>query len=510
MLNKNKIFGPIMNGYTFQESGNFFMDNIIYFHNLVLCLLFFILILVTWFLVSTLLYFGNPVIFHKIYKIFYFYIKFLYKYLLFFYIVCLPYYYIIFKICVIEIYNLYSHIPYMVRSKRKYFKKISQMDFILSKIKWFFTFILNFINFIKIGKYFIKHPKYSDYVMAEYNPFTIYNNNYESCFFFSEDINFVKSGDSFREHIKNLNDFSNLSLSDFLKSYGIEYRYYFYSDVKLEFIWTLFPSIILLLLAIPSFALLFSIEKISAPEITIKVVGHQWYWEYQYVDYIKFHEVILNHNSNENFVYNNKLDDSYILESYMINDEDLEKGQYRLLEVDKKLVLPINTSIRLLITSDDVLHSWAVPSLGIKVDACPGRINELVMKIRDIGIYYGQCSELCGWYHGFMPIVIQSLNRDDFKYWAASQFLDIKYFKYQPITYIYLKNFNLNFDFFIDKIIFEFFKNENFKNKLLQREILNHEIFSNEIFFSKAVNLKILNGYENNNLYRDIKKMNII
>jgi len=217
------------------------------------------------------------------------------------------------------------------------------------------------------------------------------------------------------------------SFIDFINRKDIGYRYYFYSDVKLEFLWTVFPSVILLFLAIPSFGLLFSIEKVSAPEITVKIIGHQWYWEYQYMDYINFKEVV--ETDNYKFIYKNKTDDNYIIESYMIADEDLSKGQYRLLEVDKKLILPISTSIRLLITSDDVLHSWAVPALGIKVDACPGRINELVINIRDIGIYYGQCSELCGWYHGFMPIVIQTLNIDDFKYWSMASFLDVKYMK---------------------------------------------------------------------------------
>jgi heme/copper-type cytochrome/quinol oxidase subunit 2 len=143
------------------------------------------------------------------------------------------------------------------------------------------------------------------------------------------------------------------------------------------------------------------------------------------MDYIDFKQIIS--TDLYTFLYKNKNEDNYIVESYMVNDEDLEIGQYRLLEVDKKLILPINTSIRMLITSDDVLHSWAVPSLGIKVDACPGRINELVMKIREVGLYYGQCSELCGWYHGFMPIVIQSLNVNDFKIWALSTFIDVKY-----------------------------------------------------------------------------------
>jgi len=187
----------------------------------------------------------------------------------------------------------------------------------------------------------------------------------------------------------------------------------------LEFLWTLFPSIILCFLAIPSFGLLYSIEKVASPELTIKVIGHQWYWEYHYSDYNYINETI------NNIKFISKNDDSYIIESYMINDEDLPLGGLRLLEVDNKLMLPINTSIRLLITSDDVLHSWAVPSLGIKMDACPGRLNEIIINIRDIGYYYGQCSELCGWYHGFMPIAIQSVDAEDFRYWAIYKFINV-------------------------------------------------------------------------------------
>lgn len=344
-----KVFAPKLNGYNLQESGNFFMDNVIYFHDLVLCILFFILILVTWFLIVTLLYFGHPIQF---------------KYLS----------------------NKFDEVLNIFRSK---------IDYIV--------FMYHLYTYETKGLKSIKH--HMSYIWSRVD-FSI---DYEPDLIFPP---------------KNL---VYLPLNEFLITKGVEYRYYFYSDVKLEFIWTLFPSLVLLLLAIPSFGLLFSVEKVSAPEITVKVIGHQWYWEYQYMDFINYKEII--ENENEIFVYLNKNEDNYVIESYMIADEDLDKGQLRLLEVDKKLVLPIKTSIRLLITSDDVLHSWAVPALGIKVDACPGRINELVIKIREDGIYYGQCSELCGWYHGFMPIVIQAIEPEVFKIWAMNSFLDIKYLK---------------------------------------------------------------------------------
>ena len=368
----NKIFGPKLGGYVLQDSGTYFMDNIIYFHNLVLCILFFILILVTWFLITTLLYFGNPKL-YQIISLYYNYSLNYSLYLLDFYLTVLSYYFI--KINKIYNEEFINFLEFQLKNGNFFTKKNSLISF-----------------FNRVIVIFENKPLY------EYLPFKFINYN--------------------------LNN-SVVSFRDFLISKNVNYRYYFYSDVKLEFIWTLFPSVVLLLLAIPSFGLLFSVEKVSAPELTIKVIGHQWYWEYQYMDYIQYNEII--ETDLHKFIYKNKTEDNYIVESYMINDEDLSKGQFRLLEVDKKLVLPIHSSIRLLITSDDVLHSWAVPALGVKVDACPGRINEVVIKIRDLGIYYGQCSELCGWYHGFMPIVIQSLKSEDFKIWAVSSFLDIKY-----------------------------------------------------------------------------------
>lgn len=372
-MNLNKIFGPKIGGYTLQDSGNFFMDNVIYFHNLVLCILFFILILVSWFLITTLLYFGNP----KLYK--YINIHFCYYIISFYFLI---------EVLLNYCYMYYIEISYIYRKCfYNFYKKQFINGLFFTKRNSFYVFLILLIEILQtpnLEYYYTQHKFFK----------------------FDSNLHMVK-------------------FKDFIKSQGLEYRYYFYSDVKLEFIWTLFPSIVLLLLAIPSFGLLFSVEKVSAPELTIKVIGHQWYWEYQYMDYIQYNEIIENHLYK--FIYKNKSEDNYIIESYMINDEDLKKGQYRLLEVDKKLVLPINSSIRVLITSDDVLHSWAVPALGIKVDACPGRINELVMKIRNIGIFYGQCSELCGWYHGFMPIVIQTLKPEDFKIWALSSFLDVKY-----------------------------------------------------------------------------------
>ena len=165
-------------------------------------------------------------------------------------------------------------------------------------------------------------------------------------------------------------------------------------NTLLETIWTITPCLILLFIAIPSFSLLYAVEELNFVEGTIKVIGNQWYWSYE-----------ISNICNLNF------------DSYMIIESDLVLGQLRLLEVDKRLALPIETNLRILITSSDVLHSFAVPSLGIKCDACPGRLNQIAIWIKRSGVYYGQCSEICGIQHGFMPIVIDALNFFDYTEW---------------------------------------------------------------------------------------------
>jgi cytochrome c oxidase subunit 2 len=172
----------------------------------------------------------------------------------------------------------------------------------------------------------------------------------------------------------------------------------------LEIVWTIIPAFVLVLLAVPSFALLYSLDETIDPSVTLKVVGHQWYWSYEYSDYV--------------FLENG---DSLNFDSYMIASDDLIKGSFRLLEVDNRIVLPINSHIRLLVTAADVLHSWAIPSFGIKVDACPGRLSQASLFIKREGVYYGQCSEICGVNHGFMPIVIKSVSSDVFINWIAQK-----------------------------------------------------------------------------------------
>nr|YP_011022637.1 cytochrome c oxidase subunit II [Xyloplax princealberti]WQM48560.1 cytochrome c oxidase subunit II [Xyloplax princealberti] len=169
---------------------------------------------------------------------------------------------------------------------------------------------------------------------------------------------------------------------------------FFLENQTLETIWTVLPAIILIFVALPSLQLLYLMDEVNNPFLTIKAIGHQWYWSYEYTDY-------------------NNLE----FDSYMTQTSDLLLGNPRLLEVDNHLILPSHTPIRVLITSSDVLHSWAIPSLGIKMDAVPGRLNQTNFFISRPGLFFGQCSEICGANHSFMPIVIESINFNNFENW---------------------------------------------------------------------------------------------
>ena len=169
----------------------------------------------------------------------------------------------------------------------------------------------------------------------------------------------------------------------------------------LEIVWTIFPAVILLFLSIPSYTLLYSLDELIDPDVTLKIIGHQWYWTYEYSDFSN-----LSNGESINF------------DSYMVITNDLIKGSFRLLEVDNRVVLPIKTHIRLLITAADVIHSWAVPSFGLKVDACPGRLSQASLFIKRDGLYFGQCSEICGINHAFMPIAVKSVFKNDFTNWV--------------------------------------------------------------------------------------------
>jgi cytochrome c oxidase subunit 2 len=171
----------------------------------------------------------------------------------------------------------------------------------------------------------------------------------------------------------------------------------------IEIAWTVAPSLILVLIAIPSFALLYSMDEVVDPAVTVKAIGHQWYWSYEYSDYSTSDQP------------------SIAFDSYMVPEEELTPGQLRLLEVDNRVVVPVNTHIRMIITSADVLHSWAVPSLGVKCDAVPGRLNQVPIFIKREGVFYGQCSELCGANHGFMPIVVEAVSLENYISWVSNK-----------------------------------------------------------------------------------------
>lgn len=169
-------------------------------------------------------------------------------------------------------------------------------------------------------------------------------------------------------------------------------------NTLIEIIWTAIPVLILVLICIPSIRLLYFSDKTHTPELTLKVIGYQWYWGYVYPD-----------------------NGDLAFESYLVKDADLKPDQkhMRLLEVDKEVVLPVDTDVRILLTAADVIHAWAVPALGVKKDAVPGRINETWVRITKPGIYYGQCSELCGQGHGFMPIKVRAVSKEEFADWVV-------------------------------------------------------------------------------------------
>ena len=169
----------------------------------------------------------------------------------------------------------------------------------------------------------------------------------------------------------------------------------------IEIVWTIIPGVMLMVVAVPSFTLLYAVDEVVEPSVTVKVVGHQWYWSYEYSDV--------------------EVDGEGIeFDSYMVSEDDLMEGELRILEVDNRVVLPVETHVRLIVTASDVLHCWAVPSFGVKIDACPGRLNEVSVYVKRPGVYYGQCSELCGVNHGFMPIGVEVVSVEDYIEWVKN------------------------------------------------------------------------------------------
>lgn len=171
----------------------------------------------------------------------------------------------------------------------------------------------------------------------------------------------------------------------------------------IELVWTISPALVLIAIAFPSFKLLYLMDEVIDPAMTIKVAGHQWYWSYEYSDFV------------------NDDGESIEFDSYMIPESDLEEGQLRLLEVDNRVVVPVDTHIRFIVTGADVIHDFAVPALGLKMDAIPGRLNQTSVLIQREGTYYGQCSEICGIYHGFMPICVEAVSLEKYLAWLDQQ-----------------------------------------------------------------------------------------
>jgi len=168
----------------------------------------------------------------------------------------------------------------------------------------------------------------------------------------------------------------------------------------IECIWTLVPGLILIKIALPSLSLLYLIEESPSPDLTVKAIGHQWFWEYEYSDFWTQER-------------------AFTFDSYIIPERDLEQGMFRQLEADNRLVLPYSCKVRILVSRADVLHSWTVPALGVKADAIPGRINQLNFSSNMPGVLYGQCSEICGSQHSHIPIAIELIKLSEFNKWVS-------------------------------------------------------------------------------------------
>nr|QFZ89456.1 cytochrome oxidase subunit II [Megascolecidae sp. YN201758-01] len=172
---------------------------------------------------------------------------------------------------------------------------------------------------------------------------------------------------------------------------------YILETQTIETVWTILPALILLVLALPSLPILYITDEVSNPSLTVKTIGHQWYWSYEYTDFMNVE-----------------------MDSYMMQTMDLTPGDFRLLEVDNRIVVPMQLEVRMLITAADVLHSWTIPSLGVKVDAVPGRLNQIGFTTSHPGVFYGQCSEICGANHSFMPIAMEVVDSKSFMKWISS------------------------------------------------------------------------------------------
>nr|ABY55923.1 cytochrome oxidase subunit II [Pterostichus miscellus] len=180
-------------------------------------------------------------------------------------------------------------------------------------------------------------------------------------------------------------------------SYNKYINRYLLEGQTIEVIWTILPAITLVFIALPSLQLLYLLDEVSNPLMTLKSIGHQWYWSYEYSDF-KMLE----------------------FDSFLISSNEMKDNNFRLLDVDNRIILPFNAQIRVLVTATDVIHSWTIPALGVKIDATPGRLNQTNFFMNRVGLFYGQCSEICGANHSFMPIVIESVPINTFVKWISN------------------------------------------------------------------------------------------
>nr|ABY55897.1 cytochrome oxidase subunit II [Pterostichus lama]ABY55903.1 cytochrome oxidase subunit II [Pterostichus lama] len=180
-------------------------------------------------------------------------------------------------------------------------------------------------------------------------------------------------------------------------SYNKYINRYLLEGQTIEVIWTILPAITLVFIALPSLQLLYLLDEVSNPLMTLKSIGHQWYWSYEYSDF-KMLE----------------------FDSFLISSSEMNNNNFRLLDVDNRIILPFNAQIRVLVTATDVIHSWTIPALGVKIDATPGRLNQTNFFMNRVGLFYGQCSEICGANHSFMPIVIESVPINTFVKWISN------------------------------------------------------------------------------------------
>nr|YP_008994041.1 cytochrome c oxidase subunit II [Cheirotonus jansoni]AGG19629.1 cytochrome c oxidase subunit II [Cheirotonus jansoni] len=173
------------------------------------------------------------------------------------------------------------------------------------------------------------------------------------------------------------------------------YRYLLEGQT-IELVWTILPAITLIFIALPSLQLLYLLDEVNNPLISVKTIGHQWYWTYEYTDFMKFE-----------------------FDSYMIAESEMSPSSFRLLDVDNRTILPYSSQIRMMVTAADVIHSWTIPALSVKIDATPGRLNQISFLINRAGLLFGQCSEICGANHSFMPISIESISPGYFIKWIS-------------------------------------------------------------------------------------------